>query len=196
MSIPEKKIISAPDLKSFFFESLNQINQKSLCPLPQETIYYSTLVLDRFALSEQFFELNEGKLREKILGLKFLEAGMLDHTAQPRSYQEIGDMSLIVCGYFSESVNRKILDLSYYAKIGKMAYSTLDNYVPRFLEIPGFYKILSTTFEPLTILLGMLAKENRSGDARLEIFQKVLADQATEAEQLSAGILPTEKKVS
>src|SRR6476659_1712621 len=105
-----RKIVTASNLQGFFFEGLNELNKKSLCPVPESIIFHSSEVLDKFALSQDFFEVSEGKVREKILGMKLLEAMQMNREEQRRTYKEVADMSLLVCGYFSESVNKKIVD--------------------------------------------------------------------------------------
>lgn len=155
------KIILNANLRGFFFEGLNEINKKSLCPIPESIIFYSSNVLDRFALSQDFFEHSDGKVREKILGTKLLEAMQLPREEQKQVYKDVADMSLMVCGYFAESVNRKIVDTTYYAQLGKMAYSHLNNLIPSFLDIPCFYGMVSTSFESTTLLMNIMASKTR-----------------------------------
>lgn len=194
----KKKIILSSNLQGFFFDGLIEINKKSLCPVPESVIYYSSDVLDKFALSQDFFEMSEGKVREKILGMKLLEATQFGRDEQKRIYKEVGDMSLLVCGYFSESVNKKIVDTQYYSQLGKMAYSHLNSVSPTFLDIPSFYNMVSTCFESMTTLLTILATKDRTGVENHLIFKKLLRDEVvTEKELLVSGILPTTtKKVS
>lgn len=195
----QNKIILSTNLKGFFFENLSEINKKSLCPVPESVIYYSSDVLDKFALSQDFFETSEGKVREKILGMKLLEATQVSRDEQKKIYKEVGDMSLMVCGYFSESVNKKIVDTQYYAQLGKMAYSHLNNVHPSFLDIPCFYGMVATCFESLTTLMTILATKDRNGvvDNNL-IFKKILnSESVSEKEMLVSGVMPTPtRKVS
>lgn len=193
-----KKIILTANLQGYFFEGLTELNKKSLCPVPQSTIFYSSDVLDKFALSDHFFEVNEGKVREKILGMKLLEATQMTREEQKRVYKEVGDMSLLVCGYFAESVNKKIVDTQYYAQLGKMAYGHLNNVMPNFMDIPSFYNMLATCFESLTTLMTVLAHKNRSGEEHHLIFKKVLNNEnTTQKELLVSGIQkPLTKLVS
>lgn len=186
------KIILSTNLKGFFFENLSEINKKSLCPIPESIIYYSSDVLDKFALSQDFFETSEGKVREKILGLKLLEATLVSRDEQKKIYKEVGDMALMVCGYFSESVSNKIVDTQYYSQLGKMAYSHLNNVYPSFMDIPSFYGMVATCFESLTTLMTILATKDRSGlaDNNL-IFRKILNNESvSEKEMLVSGVLP------
>jgi hypothetical protein len=184
-----RKIILSTNLKGFFFEGLVELNKKSLCPVPESVIYYSSDVLDKFALSEDFFEISEGKVRQKILGTKLLEATQLTREEQKKVYKEVGDMSLLVCGYFSQSVNKKIVDTHYYSQLGKMAYGHLNSVTPSFLDIPSFYLMIATCFESLTSLMSIMATSSSQKDPHV-IFQKVMGgEDVDERELLAAGIL-------
>jgi len=194
MSEKPSRIITVPDLRSFFFQNLDEINNRSLCPVPQETIFYSSDVMGKFAHSEVYFEITEGRMREKILGMKLLEATALGREEQRRIYQDVGDTALMVCGYFSESVTKKkILDTSYYMQLGAMAYSHLNNVVPRHMDVPSFFNVLASSFVPLTTLISMLASRDRFDNDRHLILSK---DNVTDKELLAAGITPNSKKVS
>ena len=187
-----KKIILSSNLKAYFFEGLTDLNRKSLCPVPESIIFYSSDVLDKFALSADFFEMSEGKVREKILGMKLLEATQFGREEQRRTYKEVADMSLVVCGYFSESVNKKIVDTNYYSQLGKMAYSHLNQVTPTFLDIPSFYSMLATCFENMTSLMMLLAAKNRAGNETNLIFDKIMhSEQVSEKEMLVSGVLPS-----
>lgn len=194
---PGQKIILSNNLKGFFFEGLSELNKKSLCPVPESIIYYSSDVLDKFALSEDFFETSEGKVREKILGMKLLEASQLNREEQKKIYREVGEMSLLVCGYFSQSVNKKIVDTNYYSQLGKMAYSHLNNVTPKFLDIPHFYGMVATCFESLTTLMMLLASREKGHEYNL-VFNKIMTgENVSETQMKMSGILsPSEKKVS
>jgi hypothetical protein len=192
-----KKIILTTNLKGFFFEGLSELNKKSICPVPESIIYYSSDVLDKFALSEDFFETTDGKVREKILGMKLLEASLHNREEQKKIYKEVADMSLLVCGYFSESVNNKIVDTQYYAQLGKMAYSHLNNVTPRFLDIPHFYGMVATCFESLTTLMTLLASKDRLCDKNLFYERIMKNDNISYDEMLKSGVLPPlHRKVS
>ena len=190
------RIITVPDLRSFFFQHLDEINNRSLCPVPQETIFYSSDVMDKFAHSETYFEVTEGRLRDKVLGLKLLEATQLPREEQRRVYQDVGDTALMVCGYFAESVTKKrILDTTYYMQLGMTAYANLNGVIPRHLDIPAFFNVLASSFVPLTGLISMLASRDRFDDERYLLFNRSNDGEDTR-DLLAAGILPGSKKVS
>lgn len=184
-------IILSSSLKGYFFDGLNELNQKSLCPVPQSVIFYSSDVLDKFALSDSFYEINEGKVREKILGVKLLEAQALTREEQRRAYKEVADMSLMICGYFAESVNKKLVDRDYYSQIGKTAFSHLNGIAPEFLDIPCFYGMVATCFESLTSLMSVFASKNHYGKEKNSVFDRLMRNESvSEKELLTSGVLP------
>jgi len=59
---------------------------------------------------------------------------------QRTSLKHIGDASLFVIGFFSDSLNRKLVDVDYYVAIGGYAYNALscvetDRFAPVFAEL-------------------------------------------------------------
>ena len=126
-----------------------------------------------------------------ILGMKLLEATQLGRDEQRKVYKEVADMSLLVCGYFSESTNKKLVDAQYYSQIGKMAYSQLNNVAPTFLDIPSFYNMFATCFESITTLMSILATQSRNGLDNNLIFNKVMKnEEVSEKELLVSGMIP------
>jgi hypothetical protein len=194
MTDKKPALITVPDLKHYFFQNLSELNVKSLCPVPQEAIFYSSEVLGKYALSESFFETTEeGRTRHKILGTKLLEAMMLEREERRRVYQEVGDTALVLCGYFAESVNRKILDTNYYRQLGVSAYQNLNGVSPRHMNVTSFYGVLASCFPLLTTMIGILASRDRFGtDSHLLLKQ----EHTTNQEWMAAGITPADKKVS
>jgi hypothetical protein len=49
-------------------------------------------------------------------------------TRRRTTLKQIGDLSLFVSGFFSDSLNRKIVDVDYYVSIGGCAYTALSRY--------------------------------------------------------------------
>lgn len=150
------EIILSESLKSYFFDQLRELNRKSLCPVPEETIYYSSEVLERCAFSQEFFRFEDGKVRHKILGLELLEASQYSLEKKRRTYKDIGDTALVMTGYFSKSMNDKILSSDYYMRLGQLAYQRLDNEQPRLFDIPCFYKVMATCFESLAQMMSVI----------------------------------------
>lgn len=147
-------------LQVFFYDMLHDLNKKSQHPLPNEMIYYTSLVMDTFGSSDKYFEEVEGKVRDKILGIRLLESYQLPKEKQKNAIKDIGETSLLLCGYFSESLNKKIIDIKYYNEVGIRAYSLLDSFVPTAFNTPNFFGKMSRRFIDITQLITLLAEQH------------------------------------
>lgn len=84
---------------------------------------------------------------------KALETGGEEQRARLRS---LGDMSLFVSGFFSDSLRRRIVDVDYYVSMGEYAYASLsrlerDTFAATFGELadrfPAFVDVLNEVSE-------------------------------------------------
>lgn len=190
MTRSNSEIITVTDLKSFFYESLTHVNKRSLCPIPEETIYYSSSVLEKYSLSSEFFENKEGRIRNKILGFDFLKASLDSKDEQVKAYKDIGDTALVLSGFFSESTKRSLVDEKYYIKIGQLAYKKMHDLERTFFDIPHFYKMMSSCFENVSLVIKHFSMENKNN------YLESLLVSSNDTELLVGGIHPPEKKVS
>ena len=157
-------LVLESSLQGFFFDRLQEVNKKTSRPVSNESIYYLSLVLDQFGESAKLFEEEQGRLKEKVLGVKLLESSHLPDTQRKRCLKEVGDTALFVSGYFYESLNSKLIDVGYYENLGQIAYKNLDGFFPKAYEVPSFYKNLSQRFNCLTNLVSIISREVFSND--------------------------------
>jgi hypothetical protein len=74
------------------------------------------------------------------LALRLAEALESGGVRQRLSLKKIGDLALFISGFFSDSLNRKVVDVDYYISIGGCAYGALsrvetDTFSPVFAEL-------------------------------------------------------------
>jgi hypothetical protein len=90
------------------------------------------------------------------LALKLATALEADDLRQRVTLREIGDISLFISGFFSDSLRRKLVDVDYYAAMGGYAYNALrrwetDTFSPVFGELAdkfgAFVDVLSEVSE-------------------------------------------------
>lgn len=153
-------IVLETSLQSFFYEKLQEINSKFSRPLPNETIFYSSLVMDQFGESKKYFEIQEGKVREKVLGLKLLESSHLPKTHQKAVLRDVGDTALLISGYFGESLNKKLVDTRYYYDLGRTAYERLNGMSATAYDIPELFSLLAKYFAELAELMGFFSRSH------------------------------------
>lgn len=106
-----------------------------------------------------------------------LEAGGV---GRRHALRVLGDVSLFVAGFFPDSLNRKLVDVDYYATLGGCAYESLsrvesDTFAPVFAELAcsflGFVDVLAEVSERCAIttntdLLRLYEKWLRTGSRR------------------------------
>ena len=94
--------------------------------------------------------------RPEPLALRLAQALDSGGVRQRASLRQIGDVSLFISGFFSDSLRRKLVDVDYYVSIGGCAYNALsrvetDTFSPVFAELAekfvGFVDVLSEVSE-------------------------------------------------
>lgn len=175
------EIETCTDLRGFFYEGLSRLNNKSLAPVCDEIVIYSSDVLEKHALNANLYK--------EALGLNFLKAELMEYEQKKKVYKDVADTALVLVGYFSQSINSKLISHDYYIQIGQMAYQRMDSIYPDYLDIPGFYKRLSCSFEGLTTLLKVYSKNNEQ-----DPFKHLLLDELNDRELLVSGISKNESK--
>lgn len=116
------------------------------------TAYYVVQLLASFLQRP----LNDDTRDDTPLALRLAQALESGGARQRVTLKEIGDVALFVSGFFSDSLNRKLVDVDYYVSIGGRAYNVLsrvetDTFSPVFAELGekfvGFVDVLSEVSE-------------------------------------------------
>lgn len=154
-----KDFVLESSLQYYFYSQLQEFNEKSQEPLPNEAIYYSSMVMDRFGESGNYFEISEGKVKDKVLGIKLLQSSNMPREEKKRTLKDIGDTALVICGFFSDSLNKKILDTKYYQDLGQMAYRHLNAEVPSAYDVQSFFQLLSMRFDQLATVMSLVSEK-------------------------------------
>ena len=115
------------------------------------------------------------------LGIRLAKALQAAGTAQRTGLRRVGDLSLFISGFFSDSLNRSLVDIDYYIQLGERAYGSLarqgvaDNFGDVFDELSekfgGFVDVLTEVSERTllttnTDLLRLYEKWLRTGSRR------------------------------
>jgi hypothetical protein len=62
---------------------------------------------------------------EEALGLRLVRALQEGGSRQRTALRQVADRSLLVSGFFSDSLNRSLVDVDYYVQLGECAYGSL-----------------------------------------------------------------------
>jgi hypothetical protein len=113
------------------------------------------------------------------LGVKLARALQSGGSDQRRGLKQVGDLSLFITGFFSDSLRRSLVDVDYYVSLGGYAYRSLgatdDTLSPIFAELSDkfvlFVDVLSDVSERASLtsdsdLLRLYEKWVRTGSRR------------------------------
>lgn len=106
-------------------EGLDDRNIKA----PEAVEYYLVRMLEHFLDSRNLFHSNsDGALKKEpqTLAEMYLQAQLEEPYIRHEMLRKTADKALYISGFFGESLNRKIVDVDYYAQIGGAAYSSLS----------------------------------------------------------------------
>ena len=118
-----------------------------------------------------------------------LEAGGM---RQRTTLKHIGDMSLFVSGFFSDSPNRKVVDVDYYVSIGGTAYTALSRYETDTFS-PVFAELADNFVRFVDVLSEVSERASLSSNADLlRLYERWLKTGSRRSGQLLAerGVVP------
>lgn len=114
------------DLRHFFRDSVNCALQNQGVEAEHSTILYVVNLLTTFAHAENLFEKSEEGVGLKPLAMHYRDALHSSSPCERRiALQRLGDCALFIAGIFSDSLERKAVDLDYYVSMGGNAYACL-----------------------------------------------------------------------
>lgn len=149
------------DAKEFFSNELKTLIHKTKITIDHEATNYLADLMVRYMDSKVFFAHDEeGRPQHNVLADLYSEYLNATHEQQKVVLRRLGDLCLMVSGFFPDSLNRKLVDLDYYFGMGGKAYWQLSE-LQLSVASRTLFKELSLKFKLLAEVLGELS--NRSG---------------------------------
>jgi len=104
-----------------------------------------------------------GKKQSKMLAEILLSATQSEPRAKIKKLKQLGDHSLYVSGFFSDSLQRKIIDVDYYVDMGRTAYDTLAGTVDED-TFSALYREMAQKFLVIVDVLTIISNKTRLTD--------------------------------
>jgi hypothetical protein len=141
----------AETIESFFFEKLSRALREQRVEAEPLTEHYLVALLSAYATQP---------LDDAPLGVKMLSAFEAAPPERRRALREVGDTSLFVSGFWSESFARRTVDVDYYIDLGGTAYGELARVGPGWSRDPygDVYGQLAQNFSRFVGVLAALAQ--------------------------------------
>lgn len=167
MRFSGERFITAGDVREYFQESVSAAISNQRIEAHEETVYYLVNLLSSFTRSERFYRCTPEGLELEPLALIYaeaLEASSPDH--RNRALRRLGDLALFIAGVFSESLNRKLVDMDYFVAMGGNAYGHLSEVArgsARARAFSGIFGELASKFQDFVDVLGEVSERGSLG---------------------------------
>jgi hypothetical protein len=161
--------------EAYFKELVDAALQRQRLQPSELTSFYVVNLLTTFVHSDHGLS-----GQDEPLAMKLARAMEAAGATRRDALRSVGDVSLFVAGFFSDSLNRKLVDVDYYVKLGGRAYESLshferETFAPVFAELAGsflaFVDVLNDVSERCTVtsnanVLRLYEKWLRTGSRR------------------------------
>jgi len=124
----DKPLVTTESLETYFRSLLEEAMRRQGAPLNQVTEFYLVDLLARFSdPTELYVQRADGSREEEPLAFQLQRALEGSREERIAALRRLGDGSLYVAGFFSDSLGRRLVDIDYYIGMGGAAYGALAN---------------------------------------------------------------------
>src|SRR6185312_8415266 len=139
---------------------------------------YLVSLLEHYLDARNLFEEPAGEGENKkpeTLAEMFLLAANSDRVGKVDLLKKLGDRSLYISGFFGDSLERKIVDIDYYAEMGGAAYGSLADHVSDDM-VAQVYRIFSREFLAYVDVLTYISQQSmiQSDQSLLRLYDRYM----------------------
>lgn len=149
-------------LKAYFADCLAKASDNQRLPLNDVTRVYLIHLLEKAIDATKIFaSADSGEVDEPLALLLGRASASGSTLARLDLLRQIGDRSLFLSGFFSDSFHRRAVDIDYYIAMGGHAYRGASNLVEdRYADklFPEVFAELAAKFRPLVDVLGEISE--------------------------------------
>lgn len=146
-------------LEDFFRSLIFEVQQKRQLDLDYLPLLYLVQLFEKALQTDALFkDITSGKANEP-LALMFGRAmEMADSQQKISALKQIGDRSLYISGFFSDSLSRQAVDIDYFMAMGGTAYSCVSSLQSK-QSIGALFRELSIKFRVLVDLMAEVSEQ-------------------------------------
>lgn len=147
-------VVSAQE---YFRDLLGSAINRQRVELGQATEFYLVNLLAEFLSADKLFQAGtDGSKDQEPLALMLARALEGPREAQVPALRKLGDVSLYVSGFWSDSLSRSVVDIDYYIQMGGAAYSKVAELSPH--SSRSLYEELAAKFNAFVDVLAEVAE--------------------------------------
>lgn len=194
----DSTVIKATSMRAYFHEALLTASRHQDVSINDDTAAYVINLLTAYCRANALNPVSDEGRYHKALATIYAEAVDADTPEQRnQGLQRLGDIALFIAGLFSDSLNRRAVDVDYYIGMGETAYGQLHDAMQRRtnrFERVELFADLQRMFAPLVDVLGEVSEmSGLSSDAdtlrSYELWIRTGSERAARRLQRS-GIVP------
>lgn len=172
----------------YFRELVESAIQHQHLAADAHTSFYLVNLLAGFIHFDRF----TAAAADEPLGVRFAKALQAAGARQRDGLREVGDHSLFISGFFSDSLNRSLVDVDYYIQLGECAYGSLARQGDDTLG--SVFDELAAKFGAFVDVLGEVSEQTSlsSNSDVLRLYEKWLRTRSRRSGDLlvARGIVP------
>lgn len=151
--------------KDYFGQMVDQaIERRKVKMLPMAKSYLVELLQSYIHADNLFDEMDSsGRRVRATLAETMLKAQSSDALVRIELLKKLGDRSLYISGFFGDSLQRKLVDVDYYADMGCTAYGALAGCV-REDTLAQMYREFARKFQSFVDLLSDISSQAKTSD--------------------------------
>jgi hypothetical protein len=185
--VEQQKPDFSASMSDYFKEQIvAAIDSRKLHTAPL-TVEYLTHLLEHYAVSQNLFANRKATLAEM-----YLKAFSPETPNRAELLKSLGDVSLYISGFFGDSLNRKIVDIDYYADMGGAAYGGLAVLIDEDPHVP-VYQEFSQRFMEFVDLLTFVSQRTmiQTNSDLLRLYDRYVSTGSRLAEEqlIAKGLL-------
>lgn len=184
-------VIPSARVEDFFRDAITGALRNQNVETADEVEFYLGHLLAAFARTDESDCPFDAPLAFRLA--QALEAGEPEKTL---AFRRLGDVALYVSGFFSDCLNRSLVDVDYYIDMGEAAY---DRVASAYDRLPGasiafMYRELAAQFAALVDVLAEVSEHHAltSNSGVLRLYEKWLRTDSERLARLlqSRGVVP------
>lgn len=195
-NLKSSDLISTESSMEFFREMVSAAFARQNIKTNEIAEFYIVNLLSEFVSVKKVYN-KDGDVEDEPIAITFLKTFHSSLNEQVRNFKKVGDFSLFISGFFSDSLRDKMVDIDYYASIGKKAYSNLSLIVKNSSKSEPFFTLfheLSTNFQTFADVFSEISTISSisSNKDLLRIYERWLKTRGKRDEGLlhERGIIP------
>lgn len=124
----DNKLLINTNVREYFRQTVSNAVANQNIDTSEETVYYVVNLLTDFTHSSSLYvDTPNGKTLQPLAELYAEAVEEPAKEVRNKALKRLGDIALFISGIFSDSLNRKIIDVDYYISMGGNAYGFLSD---------------------------------------------------------------------